>query len=100
MGLLLKRKEVTDEMLYLIIPKCMIPWLNYYNGKFESVVQQYILMQNGDLYLDSHKLPKDFEITLYNKLNINKIDTIHVAHCKEAYGIAITLQDNKKIVYR
>ncbi|XP_012246841.1 ribonuclease Z, mitochondrial isoform X1 [Bombus impatiens] len=99
MGLLLRRKEVTDEMLYLLTPKCMTPWLNYYNGQFESVVQQYILVHNGDLYLDSHKLSKYFEITLYNKLNINEINTIHVTHCKESYGIAITLQDNKKIVY-
>lgn len=78
----------------------MTPWLNYYNSRFESIIQQYILVHNGDLYLDYHKLPKYFEITLYNKLNINKINTIHVPHCKEAYGIAITLQDNKKIVYR
>ncbi|XP_050598344.1 ribonuclease Z, mitochondrial isoform X1 [Bombus affinis] len=99
MGVLLKRKEVTDEMLYLMAPKCMTPWLNYYNGQFESVVQQYILVHNDDLYLNSHKLSEYFEITLYNKLNINEINTIYVTHCKEAYGIAITLQDNKKIVY-
>lgn len=98
--MLLRRKEVTDEKLYLITPKCMTPWLNYYNDQFESVVQQYILVHSGDLYLDSHKLSKYFETTLYNKLNIKKINTVHVVHCKEAYGIAITLRDNKKIVYR
>ncbi|XP_060830690.1 ribonuclease Z, mitochondrial [Bombus pascuorum] len=98
-GLLLKRKEVTDEMLYLIAPKCMTPWLDYYNGQFESVVQQYIFIRSSDFYLDFHKLTKFAETALYNKLNVNKIDTIHVAHCKEAYGISITLQDNKKIVY-
>ncbi|KOC66769.1 Ribonuclease Z, mitochondrial, partial [Habropoda laboriosa] len=98
-GLLLKRKQITNDKLYLLIPMNMIPWLNFYNDRFESISQQYILLNNSDLYMNHHKLSVLFEIELFKFLNIKTIDTVYVAHCKQAFGIAITLENDKKIVY-
>lgn len=78
----------------------MMPWLNFYNDRFESIANQYILMDNSNVYLNYHMLSISFEFELYNKLDIKEINTIHVPHCKQSFGIAITLKDNKKIVYR
>ncbi|CAK9822129.1 Ribonuclease Z, mitochondrial [Anthophora retusa] len=98
-GLLLKRKQITSEKLYLLIPTSMEPWLNFYNDRFESISQQYTLVQNSDLYMNQHKLSSSFESTLFNFLNVKEINTIFVAHCKQSYGIAVILKDNKKIIY-
>ncbi|CAL7948908.1 unnamed protein product [Xylocopa violacea] len=98
-GVLLCRKRVTDDTLYLLTPKTIIPWLNFYNNKFESITKQYVLINNSDLYLNHHKLATVFESTLYNKLGIKEINTIFVAHCKFSFGIAIILKNNEKIVY-
>lgn len=98
-ALLLQRKKITSQKLYLLSPKNLMPWLNFYNDRFESIAHQYILMDNSNVYLNYHRLPTTFELELYNKLNINEINTIHVPHCKYSFGIAITLKNNKKIVY-
>ncbi|XP_029039212.1 ribonuclease Z, mitochondrial [Osmia bicornis bicornis] len=98
-GLLDRRKQITDEKLYLLVPTYIIPWLNFYNQRFESISQQYIIINNYDLYLNAHQLAVSSESLLYNVMNVSKIDTIFVNHCKHAFGISITLKDNKKIVY-
>ncbi|XP_043796715.1 ribonuclease Z, mitochondrial isoform X2 [Apis laboriosa] len=98
-GLLLQRRKITSQKLYLLSPKNIMPWLNFYNDRFESIVHQYILIDNNNIYLNYHKLPTTFELELYNKLDIKEINTIHVPHCKQSFGIAITLKNNKKIVY-
>lgn len=98
-GLLLRRKRVTNDPLYLLIPKCMISWLNFYNDRFESINQQYITVSNSDFYLNHHLLPVSTESKLYDMLNVKEINTVYVMHCKYSFGIAITLKDGKKIVY-
>ncbi|XP_017892502.1 ribonuclease Z, mitochondrial isoform X2 [Ceratina calcarata] len=98
-GLLLRRKRVTNDTLHLLIPKSMISWLNFYNDQFESINQQYTIVSNSDLYLNHHQLPVTIESVLYNALNVKEINTIYVMHCKYSFGIAITLNDGKKIVY-
>lgn len=97
-GLLLQRKKITNQKLYLLSPRNMMPWLNFYNDRFESIVHQYILMDNNNLYLNYHK-STTLELDLYNKLDIKEINTIHVPHCKFSFGIAIILKNDKKIVY-
>ncbi|XP_076750186.1 ribonuclease Z [Xylocopa sonorina] len=98
-GLLLKRKQVTEDVLYLLAPKTLIPWLNFYSNKFESIIKQYILVDNNDLYLKSHKLSTIVESTFYSELGIKEINTSFVTHCNQAFGIAIVLKNNEKIVY-
>lgn len=99
-GLLERRKQITNEKLYLLVPCHIIPWLNFYNQRFQSISQQYIIINNYDLYLNAHQLPVSTESLLKNVMNISKIDTIYVNHCKYSFGVSITLKDNKKIVYR
>ncbi|XP_017757933.1 PREDICTED: ribonuclease Z, mitochondrial isoform X2 [Eufriesea mexicana] len=98
-GLLLKRKMVTDEVLYLLTPKCIMPWFNFYNDRFESITEQYTIVDNNSFYQNYHTFSLISEIELYHKLDIKEINTIFVKHCNQSYGIAITLKDNKKIVY-
>ncbi|CAK9807553.1 Ribonuclease Z, mitochondrial [Anthophora plagiata] len=98
-GLLLRRKQITSDKLYLLIPTCMAPWLNFYNDRFESISQQYTLVKNSDLYMNQHKLSAAFENTFLNFLNVKEISTVFVEHCKQSYGIAVILKDNTKITY-
>lgn len=98
-GLLLYRKQLTKDSLFLLVPKSMTAWLNFYNDHFERICDQYEIVKNNDVYQNFHSLPAVVESVLYNSLNVKSIDTTYVAHCSMAYGIAITFKDGKKIVY-
>ncbi|OAD56644.1 Ribonuclease Z, mitochondrial, partial [Eufriesea mexicana] len=93
------RIVMLDEVLYLLTPKCIMPWFNFYNDRFESITEQYTIVDNNSFYQNYHTFSLISEIELYHKLDIKEINTIFVKHCNQSYGIAITLKDNKKIVY-
>ncbi|XP_076390326.1 ribonuclease Z isoform X2 [Megachile rotundata] len=98
-GILLRRKKLTNDKLFLLVPTQIMSWLNFYNNRFQCISDQYALINNYDLYLNACQLSTSFQLTLYKTLNVKDINTIFVNHCKYAYGIAITLKDDKKIVY-
>ncbi|XP_078044137.1 ribonuclease Z isoform X2 [Augochlora pura] len=78
-GLMKAREKLTTEKLFIFLPQEISNWLNAYN--------------------DSHKVSNAFDILFYDSLNIKQMDTVIVKHCREAFGISITLKDLRKIVY-
>ncbi|XP_043511447.1 ribonuclease Z, mitochondrial [Frieseomelitta varia] len=98
-GLLSVRKKVTDEKLYLLAPKILTPWYEFCDDQFNSIKEQYISINNNNLYFQHHNLSSVLKSMIFKKLNVKDISTIYVLHCKQSYGVAITLEDNKKIVY-
>ncbi|XP_076637968.1 ribonuclease Z [Colletes latitarsis] len=98
-GLLQARGKYTNDKIYLIAPGQIMRWLNLYNNQFEPISQFYKLVDNYDLYLNTHKLSLVYETTMYDTLNIQEINTVYVKHCKFSYGVAVILKDGRKIVY-
>lgn len=99
-GLLQKRGKFTNDRVFLLAPHEIAAWLNFYHNEMEPISHLYSLLNNFDLYLNSHKLSKSFENIFYSILNIKEINTVFVTHCKHSYGVAVTLNDGRKIVYR
>lgn len=99
-GLLSTRRKVTDEKLYLLAPKILTPWYEFCNDQFNSIKEQYIFINNNSLYFQHHNISSMLKSMLFKKLNVKDISTVYVLHCKQSYGVSITLGDNKKIVYR
>ncbi|KOX68781.1 Ribonuclease Z, mitochondrial [Melipona quadrifasciata] len=98
-GLLSTRRKVIDEKLYLLAPKILTPWYEFCNDQFTSIKEQYISINNNSLYFQHHNISSMLKSMLFKKLNVKDISTVYVLHCKQSYGVAITLEDNKKIVY-
>lgn len=98
-GLLQEREKYTKEPIYILTTKQIELWLQFYHHHYEPISHLYKLVNNYDLYLNKHILSNLSETLLYYSLNVKRIDTILVKHCKHSFGVAITLKDNKKIVY-
>ena len=98
-GLLQKRGKFTNDRVFLLAPNEIEAWLNFYHNEMEPISHLYSLLNNFDFYLNNHKLSTSFENIFYSILNIKEISTVFVTHCKHSYGVAVTLNDGKKIVY-
>ncbi|OXU19872.1 hypothetical protein TSAR_013862 [Trichomalopsis sarcophagae] len=98
-GILQQRKRLTDEPLFLLAPRQISWYLNYYHSRFEPIQDLYRLISNRDLLLNQTILSSATSKALYDQLGIANISTINVTHCPFAYGIAITLNDGRKTCY-
>ncbi|XP_058791636.1 ribonuclease Z, mitochondrial [Phymastichus coffea] len=98
-GLLKQRERVTDDKLYLIAPEQIEDYLNLYDHRFESICKNFKLISNRDLLLGQNILPFTIAKEMYERLEISNINTAFVKHCPYAYGVALTLKDERKISY-
>lgn len=99
-GILKERAKFTNDPLFLLAPQQMSEWLQFYNKRFEHISHNYRLFSNRDFITGHGILSSNTTKILYENLNLKNISTTYVNHCPYAYGVAITLKDGKKIVYR
>ncbi|KZC09291.1 Ribonuclease Z, mitochondrial, partial [Dufourea novaeangliae] len=97
-SLLQAREKVTNDKIYIIAPTQIQQWLSHYE-QIEPISHLYTVINNVDFHVNGHRLAKYFEKMFYSSLNIKEMNTVFVKHCKNSFGIAITLKDNRKIVY-
>lgn len=99
-GLLKERRKVTQNPLYLFTPGNLGLWLQMYNKRFESILHQITLISNSEFFMNIHD-PELYKFReMYNTLNVQAVRTVYVKHCPYSYGVSVTLNNGKKIVYR
>ncbi|CAG5092791.1 Similar to RNaseZ: Ribonuclease Z [Cotesia congregata] len=99
LGVLQARKRLTDEKLFLLAPKQIESWIRLYHKKFEPFEDYINFVPNQGLLLTLESLPTDTKDELLQQLKLKKINTIGVLHCLHAFGISLTLKNERKIVY-
>lgn len=95
-----ERSRITKDPVYLIAPDKIHVWLKFYETRYEPVEKLYTLTPNNKLSFNQHELNSDTERELYEALNVKDISTVPVNHCAFSYGVALTLTNGQKIVYR
>lgn len=99
-GVLKARQQVTDEKLFLFGPAQLSAWLRMYHLRFDSILKTVMAVSNQSMMMGVHSLPKNLENTIYDSVGLTDISTVLVRHCPHAFGIAVTLPDGRKVVYR
>ncbi|XP_014614352.1 PREDICTED: ribonuclease Z, mitochondrial [Polistes canadensis] len=100
-GIILARAKVTKEPIFLLMPDTLKSWMNYCYERYDTIKKYVKYISNGDLL--AHKVMRQHTILmkqdLCEKLNIKKLETTLVRHCNLSYGIALTFENDKKVVY-
>ncbi|XP_008548649.2 ribonuclease Z, mitochondrial isoform X2 [Microplitis demolitor] len=99
LGIIQKRKVVTDEPIFLLAPKQIESWIRLYHKKFERFEDTIIFVPNQGLLLNLERPSLEAIEELNRKLKLKCINTVGVLHCLHSFGIALTLENGKKIVY-
>lgn len=93
-GLIQRRKKVTNEPVILFLPQPVINWLTEYNAEFEEIDECYKIINNTS-FMGNSTPDTDFLM----KLGLKNLTTCRVKHCRESFGVTITSSNNFKIVY-
>nr|CAD7262484.1 unnamed protein product [Timema shepardi] len=96
---LLSTKEQNHPPVFLMAPRQIMFWLNFYHRHFEPILQEFELVANGDLHMGAPVHDKETHKQLLDRLNMSDISTILVKHCPNAFGVAFTHKDGWKITY-
>lgn len=99
-GFLKARQKVTQDPLYLFAPTYIAMWLRLYHKRFEPILHQMTLIPNNEFFMDVHEPTEHRYKDMYKTLNVQTVRTTYVKHCSHSFGISITLNNGKKIVYR
>lgn len=99
-GLLRERERLTQDPLYVFAPAHIAAWLQMYHKRFEPILHRIILISNSEFFMDIHAPTDKKYRDMYKTLNLQAIRTVYVRHCPYSYGVSVTLNDGKKIVYR
>lgn len=99
-GFLKERKKVTQDPLYLFAPTYIAMWLRLYHMRFEPILHQMTLIPNNEFFMDVHEPTEHKYKSMYKTLNVQALKTTYVKHCAHSFGISVTLNNGKKIVYR
>ncbi|XP_018570801.1 ribonuclease Z, mitochondrial [Anoplophora glabripennis] len=104
-GLLQGRRRALDnlkmkkEQVYLFAPKQILAWLNFYDKCFENIRKEFHLVPNGDLIFNNQTLSESTKEIVLEKLGMSRISTCFVRHCPNAFGVAFTDKNGRKITY-
>ncbi|XP_076652288.1 ribonuclease Z isoform X2 [Halictus rubicundus] len=97
-GILKAREKVTTDKVYILLPQEIADWLHFYD-KMDRISHLYTPVNNRHFMMENHRVTMSFDYIFNKCLNIKQINTVLVKHCKEAFGISVTLNNEKKIVY-
>nr|CAD7454337.1 unnamed protein product [Timema tahoe] len=96
---ILSAKEQNHLPVFLMAPRQIMFWLNFYHRHFEPILQEFELVANGDLHMGTPVQDKETHKQLLGRLNMSDISTVLVKHCPNAFGVAFTHTDSWKITY-
>jgi ribonuclease Z len=99
-GLLKGRKRTLPQSsVYLIAPKQIMSWLKLYHYSFEPVLQEFVLVPNGDLHMGRCSVDADLYSRLLASLHMKNISTVPVKHCPNSFGVALSHHNGWKVTY-
>ncbi|KAK5641003.1 hypothetical protein RI129_009550 [Pyrocoelia pectoralis] len=91
--------NLSTSPIYLMAPKQILTWLNFYDRYFEDISQEFELISNDSLLHNEHTLFEGTDVQLKLSLGMSDISTTYVRHCPNAFGIAFTSRSGYKICY-
>ncbi|XP_045771423.1 ribonuclease Z, mitochondrial isoform X2 [Maniola jurtina] len=107
-GVLQARRQAFEESkeqtpitpLYLLAPGQIVTWLSIYDHQFEPIREEFTLIPNQSL-LDSNNESSNAELTssVLASIGVQEIRTCLVAHCPNAFGVAIQVDHDYKLTY-
>lgn len=105
-GVLQARKlafeEVNDQPyvpVYLLAPGQIVAWLNLYDQQFERIKTDYTLIANQSLLKEATAPNPDLTAAVLSAIGVQSIQTCLVAHCPNAFGVAIQMNQHHKLTY-
>uniref|UniRef100_A0A2P2I5M8 ribonuclease Z n=1 Tax=Hirondellea gigas TaxID=1518452 RepID=A0A2P2I5M8_9CRUS len=104
-GILLNRRralhgkglEVTP--LPLLAPGKISSYLTSFHRHFEPLADNYKFLSNEHFLENSRSFPAQEKAALCQRLGIADIMTCYVVHCYQAFGLSITTETGKTLVY-
>ncbi|XP_069692325.1 ribonuclease Z, mitochondrial isoform X2 [Periplaneta americana] len=94
-----RRRALPQGPVFLIAPRQIMSWLKLYHRCFEPVLQEFVLVANGDLNLNNRNVDSNLDKHLLSSLKMSDISTVPVKHCPNAFGVALTHCDGWKMTY-
>ncbi|CAD0199317.1 unnamed protein product [Chrysodeixis includens] len=104
-GVIQARRQAIEETgetsapLYLLAPGQIVTWLTLYDHQFERIRTDYTLIPNQNLLYDHPSQNMDLTSAVLASLGVANIKTCLVAHCPNAFGVTIEVDDKHKITY-
>ncbi|XP_047024752.1 ribonuclease Z, mitochondrial isoform X1 [Helicoverpa zea] len=108
-GVLQARRQAMQELgpgegasastpVYLLAPGQIVTWLTLYDHQFERLKSDYTLIPNQNLH---HEHPEKLDLTAaaLSSMGVEAIKTCFVAHCPNAFGVAINVDERYKVTY-
>nr|XP_008197361.1 PREDICTED: ribonuclease Z, mitochondrial isoform X2 [Tribolium castaneum] len=95
----MQKLEKGAQPLFLLAPKQIMWWLNFYDRCFEKISEEFVLVPNGELFFNNHELDQLLEKQLLEGLQMRDISTCLVKHCPNAFGVSFVHQNGYKITY-
>ncbi|XP_039754100.1 ribonuclease Z, mitochondrial isoform X1 [Pararge aegeria] len=107
-GVLQARRQAFEEIdfkrpikpLYLLAPGQIVTWLSIYDHQFEPIRDDFSLIPNQNL-LASNSETTNMELTsaVLASLGVQGLRTCLVAHCPNAFGVSIDVDQYYKVTY-
>ncbi|XP_041978360.1 ribonuclease Z, mitochondrial isoform X2 [Aricia agestis] len=101
-GVLQARREAFLEVnkdvppLYLLAPGQIMSWLTMYDQQFEKIRGDFMLIPNQNLLESKDTVTEDtLTPALLADIGVRRVVTCLVAHCPNAFGVAVHLPDHK-----
>ncbi|XP_071444662.1 ribonuclease Z, mitochondrial [Hetaerina americana] len=95
-------KGKTTNILYLLAPRQIMFWLNFYDNCFEQVLHDIKLVPCAEVVsplVDPMSVPHPVvAVDMKTSLGLKEIATAPVCHCQNAFGVAIA-HEEWKITY-
>ncbi|CAH0719588.1 unnamed protein product, partial [Brenthis ino] len=108
-GILQARREALNEVsaegaasaLYLLAPGQIVSWLSVYDQRFERIRNEFTLIPNQSLLQSKQEDGTSTEMTsaVLSHIGVQHIRTCPVAHCPNAFGVAVGVGVGFKLTY-
>ncbi|XP_050346444.1 ribonuclease Z, mitochondrial [Nymphalis io] len=107
--LLQARRQALEEVnkegtpVYLLAPGQIVSWLSIYDQEFERIRDEFTLIPNQDLLegkcSETNAATSNMTSAVLASIGVQYIRTCYVAHCPNAFGVAIDVDQQYKITY-
>ncbi|XP_075973216.1 ribonuclease Z isoform X2 [Anticarsia gemmatalis] len=105
-GVLQARRQAFEEVpevqytpVYLLAPGQIVSWLTLYDQQFERIRDDYTLVPNQCLLQEPHSPNPALTAAALAALGAAGLRTCLVAHCPNAFGLALQLDSQHKLTY-
>ncbi|KAG8225915.1 hypothetical protein J437_LFUL005951, partial [Ladona fulva] len=98
-----QKKGLSSNILYLLAPRQIMFWLNFYHDHFEPILNQVKLIPCSEVVDQSvvsfSEPPPVSASGMTSALGLKSVLTVPVCHCPNSFGVALAHIDGWKITY-